>query len=58
MIAHAKGAKDAEDFTTMCQMSKLGVGEELVFIGGLYDNVPNVEMRSRSPADVLGGWVR
>ena len=25
------------------------------FIGGLYDVVPNVEMRSRSPTDVLGG---
>ena len=23
--------------------------------GGLYDDVPNVEMRSRSPTDVLGG---
>ena len=28
------------------------------FIEGLYDVVPNVEMRSRSPADVVGGWVR
>ena len=25
------------------------------FIEGLYDVVPNVEMRSRSPTDVLGG---
>ena len=35
-----------------------GLGEEWAFITAHYDVVPNVEMRSRSPADVLGGWVR
>ena len=35
-----------------------GLGEEWAFIRAHYDVVPNVEMRSRRPADVLGGWVR
>jgi len=43
-FAHASSAKVAEDFSTLCQMSKCGEGEELVFIRGLYDVVPNVEM--------------
>jgi len=35
LVAYAKA---------LCQMSKCGEGEELVFIRGLYDVVPNVEM--------------
>jgi len=35
LVAYAKA---------LCQMSKCGAGEELVFIRGLYDVVPNVEM--------------
>jgi len=35
LVAYAKA---------LCQMSKCGAGEELVFIRGLYDDVPNVEM--------------
>jgi hypothetical protein len=46
-FAHAKSATaamGAENVSTLCQMSKCGEGEELVFIRGLYDVVPNVEM--------------
>ena len=46
-FAHAKSATaamGAEIVSTLCQMSKCGEGEELVFIRGLYDVVPNVEM--------------
>jgi hypothetical protein len=48
-FAHAKSATaamGAENVSTLCQMSKCGAGEgeELVFIRGLYDVVPNVEM--------------
>ena len=43
------------DVSTLCRMSKGGVGEEWAFITAHYDVVPNVEMRSRSPTDVLGG---
>ena len=36
MIAHAKGAKDAEDVSTLCQMSKCGGCVDGACHGGCY----------------------
>ena len=51
-------AGESVTFRHYAECRNEGLGEEWAFIRAHYDIVPNVEMRSRSPADVLGGWVR
>jgi hypothetical protein len=58
-FAHAKSATaamGAEDVSTLCQMSKCGEGEELVFIRGLYDVGPLRPTPAQAGMLLRRGW--